>query len=165
VIEDPMNLPYGQLSNWKSFRKYAFSISLFLIFGLPINGATVSSPDGRLLLTIDTATDGTNPPTQHLVYQMSFRGKLLIGPSALRLDLEGQPPLGSNMQIVNTTASSEDHTYMLVTGKASQVRDHYNALRVDLQEPSGIRRKLTIEARAPTTTQLPFAILSPNKMP
>ena len=144
---------YGKLSKWKSFRKYAFSISLFLALGLSVNAAsenaaTVSSPDGRLTLTIETTTEGTNPPSPHLVYQLSSRGKLLVEPSALRLDLEGQPSLGDKMQMVNTTASSEDHTYKLVTGKASQVRDHYNALRVDLQEPSGIGRKLTIEARA-----------------
>jgi len=143
-----MNLLYGELSNWKSFRKYAFSISLFLAIGSSVNAATVSSPDGRLILTIETTTEGTNPPTPHLAYQVSFRGKVLVEPSALRLDLEGQPPLGNNVQMVNTTASSEDHTYELVTGKASQVRDHYNALRVDLREPSGIGRKLTIEARA-----------------
>ncbi len=143
-----MNMLYGELSKWKSFRKYAFSISLFLALGSSVNAATVSSPDGRLILTIETTTEGTNPPTPHLVYQLAFRGKLLIEPSALRLELEGQPPLGNNVQMVNTTASSKDHTYKLVTGKASQVRDHYNALRVDLREPSGTGRKLTIEARA-----------------
>src|SRR6266481_4622090 len=114
-----------EILTWKSFCKYGFSIFLFLALGSPANAVTVSSPDGRLVLTIDTTTDGANPPTAHLVYQLSFRGKLLVEPSALRLDLEGQPPLGSNMQIVNTTASSEDHTYKLVTGKASQVRDQY----------------------------------------
>jgi alpha-glucosidase len=143
-----MNLLCGELSKWKSFRKYALSISLLFVFGLPVNAATVSSPDGRLVLTIQITTDGANLPTRHLVYQLSFRGKLLIEPSALRLDLEGQSPLGSNIHIVNTTASSEDRTYNLVTGKASQVRDHYNALRVDLEEPGGMGRKLTIEARA-----------------
>src|SRR6266700_3335858 len=108
-----MNMLYGELSKWKSFRKYAFSISLFLALGSAVNATTVSSPDGRLILKIETTTEGTNqptnPPTLHLVYQLAFRGKLLIEPSALRLDLEGQPPLGSNIQIVNTTASSGDH--------------------------------------------------------
>ena len=143
-----MILLYGELSKWESFWKYAFTISLYLALGSSVNAATVSSPDGRLVLTIDTTTDGATPPTPHLIYQLSFRGKLLVEPSALRLDLEGQPPLGSNMQIVNTTGLSEDHTYKLVTGKASQVRDHYNAVRVDLQELGGMGRKLTIEARA-----------------
>ena len=95
-----MNLLYGELSKWKSFRKYASSISLFLALGSSVNAATLSSPDGRLILTIETTTEGTNPPTTHLVYQLSFRGKLLVEPSALRLDLEGQPPLGNKMQMV-----------------------------------------------------------------
>jgi alpha-glucosidase len=111
--------------------------------------ATVSSPDGRLTLIIDTTSEGeTSSSQQHLVYQVSFRGKVLIEPSALRLDLEGQPPLGANVHIVNAVPSSEDHNYTLVTGKASQVRDHYNALRVDAEEPDGMGRTLTIEARA-----------------
>ena len=143
-----MNLLYAELSKWKSFRKYAFAISLLLALGSSVNATTVSSPDGRLILTIETTTEGTKLPAPHLVYQLAFRGKLLIEPSALRLDLEGQPPLGSDIQIVNTAASSEDHTYKLVTGKTSQVRDHYNALRVDLEEPGGMGRKLIIEARA-----------------
>jgi alpha-glucosidase len=121
---------------------------LLLALAARAHAATVSSPDGRLLLTVDTASDGTAPSGRHLVYQISFRGKPLIEQSALRLDLEGQPPLGANVHIINTTQSSEDHNYMLVTGKVSQVRDHYNALRVDAEEPNGMGRKLTIEARA-----------------
>ena len=138
----------GELLTWRVFGRYALLVSLFLAFEARLHAATVSSPDGRLILTIETTTYGTNPPRPHLIYQLSFRGKLLIEPSALRLDLENQPPLGSDMRIVDTTATSEDHIYKLVTGKASQVRDHYNALRVDLGEPAGMGRKLTIEARA-----------------
>ena len=107
---DMMNLLNGGLLKW-SFCKYAFLISLFLAFGPLVNAATLSSPDGRLVLAIETTIEGNDPPTPHLVYQLAFRGKLLIEPSVLRLDLESQPPLGSNIQIVNTTASNEDHTY------------------------------------------------------
>src|SRR6266481_1746818 len=137
-----------EILTWKSFCKYGFSIFLFLALGSPANAVTVSSPDGRLVLTIEATTDGTNPPTPRLVYKVSFRGKQLIEASALRLDLEGQHPLGDNVHIVNSASTSEDHAYTLVTGKASQVRDHYNALRVELGEPGGTDRRLTIEARA-----------------
>jgi alpha-glucosidase len=137
-----------RLSNPSVFHKLTFLTWLVLAFGPPATAANVSSPDGRLVLTIETiATDG-NPVAQRLVYKVSFRGKQLIEASALRLDLEGQSPLGDNVHIVNSTTTREDHTYTLVTGKASQVRDHYNALRVDLGEPGGKDRKLTIEARA-----------------
>jgi alpha-glucosidase len=141
-----MNLRHGIASQRKRFRRLA--IVLLIIPAAVAYAATVSSPDGRLTLTVDTSVDGPAPSGRHLVYQVSFRGKVLIEPSALRLDLEGQPPLGADVHIVNTTQSSEDHNYTLVSGKASQVRDHYNALRVDVEEPSGMGRKLTIEARA-----------------
>ncbi len=130
------------------FHKLTFLTWLVLAFGAPATAATVSSPDGRLVLTIETIATEGNPVGQRLVYKVSFSGKQLIEASALRLDLEGQSPLGDNVHIVNSTTTSEDHTYALVTGKASQVRDHYNALRVDLGEPGAMGRKLTIEARA-----------------
>lgn len=78
------------MANCRSGSHFANMHSQFLSSlpsDLPVIAATVLSPDGRLLLTIETTTDGTNPPTPHLVYRMSFRGKLLIEPSALRLDL------------------------------------------------------------------------------
>src|SRR6266576_5950646 len=130
------------------FHKLTFLTWLVLAFGAPATAATVSSPDGRLVLTIETIATEGNPVGQRLVYKVSFSGKQLIEASALRLDLEGQSPLGDNVHIVNSTTTSEDHTYALVTVKASQVRDHYNALRVDLGEPGAMGRKLTIEARA-----------------
>ncbi len=123
--------------------------SLFLLLTLvsTSRAETLSSPDGRLVLVIETQTAG-NPPGEQLVYRVTFRGKPLVDPSALRLEFEGRRPLGTDVRIVNATPSSADETYRLLTGKASEARNHYNALRVDLEEPSGLRRKLTIEARA-----------------
>ncbi len=121
--------------------------SLFF-FGLTAWAETLSSPDGRLVLVIETSASAANPQESQLVYRVTFRGKPLVDQSTLRLELEGQHPLGSDLRIVKATPSSFDETYRLLTGKASEVRNHYNALRVDLEEPSGLRRKLTIEARA-----------------
>jgi alpha-glucosidase len=111
---------------------------------------TLSSPDGRLVLVIETQppASAADSASGQLVYRVAFRGKSLVEQSALRLELEGQRPLGTDVRIVNTTPSSADETSHLITGKASEVRNHYNALRLDLEEPTGLRRKLTIEARA-----------------
>jgi alpha-glucosidase len=145
---DLMIIRNRRLSNPSVFYRLTFLTWLVLAFGARATAANVSSPDGRLVLTIETIATEGNPVAQRLVYKVSFRGKQLIEASALRLDLEGQSPLGDNAHIVNSATISEDHTYTLVTGKASRVRDHYNALRVDLGEPGGMGRKLTIEARA-----------------
>ncbi|MCP5113829.1 MAG: glycoside hydrolase family 97 protein, partial [bacterium] len=66
----------------------------------------------------------------------------------LRLELQGRPPLGSSVRIVNTSRSTVDEPYRLVTGKASTARNHSNALRVELTENGRYPRKLIIEARA-----------------
>lgn len=123
--------------------------------------STLNSPDGRLTITLKTIAgaaheqfDSPNaqnrlerPPSQ-VSYSVSFQGKLLIEESALRLDLQGQRPLGPDMRVANTSQRTVDESYRLVTGKVSLVRNHYNALQMDLEENGGPQRKLTIEARA-----------------
>jgi alpha-glucosidase len=124
--------------------------------------AVLHSPDDRLAITFQTvaktqpspagrpsAPSNQPPPAGgQLVYSVSFQGKPLIEQSALRLDLQGQKPLGSEVRIVNTAFSKTDETYRLVTGKASSVRNQCNALRIDLEETGDPGRKLVIEARA-----------------
>src|SRR5262245_34420139 len=108
---------------------------------------TVSSPDGRMLLTIEAAPNGATPPASPLSYQLSFRGKPLIERSALRLELEGRRPLGADVRVLGSIPSRGDDTYRLIAGKSSGVRAHYNALRVDLEE-AGQTGKFSVEARA-----------------
>jgi alpha-glucosidase len=122
--------------------------------------AVLSSPDGRLAITFRTVVRNESGPAQResapsaqpapaggqLVYAVSFQGKPLIEPSALRLALKGAAPLGENVRLVNSVPSKTDETYRLVAGKTNTVRDHFNALRVECEEDAG--RKLVIEARA-----------------
>jgi alpha-glucosidase len=104
--------------------------------------AVLSSPDRRLTITFRTVESSQkiqgreaapNPaPTPNgsqLVYEVSFQGKPLIQPSALRLDLKDQAPLGVNVRIVNATVTTKDESYTLVAGKASSVKNHFNALQ------------------------------------
>jgi alpha-glucosidase len=123
--------------------------------------AVLSSPDGKLSITFQTVTppqDATEtvidpvmpvaPAGGQLVYAVSFQGKPLIDQSPLGLDLQGQVLLGPNVRIVNAARSQTDETYKLIAGKASSVRNHFNAVRVDLEETGTPGRKLAMEARA-----------------
>jgi alpha-glucosidase len=83
-----------------------------------------------------------------LAYKVSFQGKPVIDTAAMRLELQGQSPLGSRVRIVGATPSKIDETYRLVAGKASTVRNYCNALRIDLEETGDPGRKLVVEARA-----------------
>ncbi len=100
------------------------------------------SPDGQLSIQFETTAAG------QLTYSVQFHGKALLNASALKLDLQGQRPLGANVRIAGAKTSTVDETYRLVTGKASTVRNHYNAVRIELEEAGATARKLAVEARA-----------------
>jgi alpha-glucosidase len=111
--------------------------------------AAIKSPDGRVVITFRTVAEGNAADAGgRLLYAVALEGKPLIDESAMSLDLADQAPLGANVRMVNVAHSNTDETYRLVSGKASSVRNHYNAARIDLVESGGAGRKLTIEARA-----------------
>jgi alpha-glucosidase len=109
---------------------------------------TVESPDKRLAAKFETIVDNTPAATGRLVYSVTFAGKPLLDRSGLSLELQGQRPLGPHVRIVNATPSSVDDSYELVTGKTNHVRDHYNAVRIELTDDQGDPRKLNLEVRA-----------------
>lgn len=128
-------------------------------------GPALKSPDGQLVITFTIAQGGgTQSDSGQLLYSVTFRGKPLIDDSKLALTLEGARPLGENVQITGSTPSSTDETYHLLTGRASTVRDHYNAIRLDVAEPVGRERKMSIEARA-YDDAIAFRYLLPKQNP
>jgi alpha-glucosidase len=102
----------------------------------------LKSPDGRLVLTFETGGKG------QVAYSVTYKDKPLIERSDMTLNLQGQRPLGAEVKIVRAAPSAIDETYRLVTGKASVVRNHYNALKLDLEETGSAPRQLSVEARA-----------------
>ncbi len=125
----------------------------------------LQSPDSRLAIQFKIISDGNaKAGSGQLVYSVTFHGKPLIDASKLSLTLQSERPLGSNLRIVNVTPSSIDQTYRLVTGKASVVQDHYNTLRLELTEDSGLQRKLVIEARA-YNDAIAFRYVVPEQRP
>jgi alpha-glucosidase len=124
--------------------------------------AELASPDGRLRMSFQTiplteqgaqlATGrgqaASAPSGSHLVYSITYRGKPLIDASPIQVDLEGARPLGENAAIAGVAPSSGDDNYTLVAGRTSSVHDHYNALSFDVNESTGLHRRMRIEARA-----------------
>jgi alpha-glucosidase len=121
------------------------AVLLIVLSSITAHAQSVSlkSPNGQLEIAIET--DGSSGA---LSYSCNYRGKSLITKSALRLHLAGARPLGESVHILRQTPSQVDDTQRLVTGKASTVRNHYNAVLVETQETRGLERMLNIEARA-----------------
>jgi alpha-glucosidase len=121
--------------------RYLFLLAGFAAAALAQKTLSVTSPNGNLQLTFSTS------PAGQLDYQVSFHGKEFISPSALGLNFQGRAPLGAHVHITNSESSSHDDSYKLLHGKASTVRDKYNALRIDTTDDRS-SRMISMEARA-----------------
>ncbi len=102
-------------------------------------GPAVSSPDGRLRLSV-SVTGG------RLTYALSRGARQVVLPSALGLRLTDGSTLGSDVQLVGTSRRAHDSTWKPVWGADSQVRDRYHELTVSLRQAGG--RLFDVIARA-----------------
>ena len=118
---------------------FLYLLSLCALFTLKANAQTLSSPDGQLqvLFSVD---DGI--PT----YQLSYKGKTVIKPSKMGLELFDSPDLIHNFSIIDTQTSSFDETWTPVWGEESKIRNHYNEMAVTLQQEN-TQRKMIVRFR------------------
>ncbi|GIM55210.1 glycoside hydrolase family 97 protein [Capnocytophaga cynodegmi] len=133
------------------------SIILALITTMSINAQqSLKSPDGNLLLNF--SIQGGKPQ-----YSLNYKGKQVIKPSFLGLELKGENKmefgteinrndnnaensLYDNFKLVSSNTSTFDETWEPVWGEEKQIRNHYNELEVSLHQ--GVTdRKLIIRFR------------------
>ena len=109
----------------------------------------LKSPNGALEISIATVR-GQSVQTEggQLAYRVAFRGQPVLEWSNLGLAIEGSPALGQAVRIDSSQPSSQDETWTPVQGKASPIRNRYNAVTVQTVGTAADARRLTIETRA-----------------
>jgi hypothetical protein len=135
-------------------------IFFYLLLCLPATGfageAELYSPDGNLKMRCSLQADGAP------VYELSYRGAVVIKPSRLGLELTGgskvtfgdeinqtkdpQTSLYDRFRIVKADTSSFDETWQPVWGDERSIRNRYNELAVTLQQ-TGTGRCMLIRFR------------------
>jgi len=100
---------------------------------------TVSSPDGRLTLSAGVRQG-------HAYYQLSRGCEPIITPSNLGFQLS-QGLLNGHFRIVGFQRDAKDETWEQPWGEERFVRNHYNELRLRLQEKDGLKRLLNVVFR------------------
>jgi alpha-glucosidase len=109
----------------------------------------LTSPNGALEISFATVRgQSVQAAGGQLAYRVAFHGQPVLQWSNLGLLLEGTPPLGPAVRIESSQPSSQDETWTAVQGKASRIRNHYNAVTVETVEMAANGRRLAIEARA-----------------
>ena len=122
----------------------------------------LKSPDGNLVMTFRLSDKGQP------VYELSYKGKAVIKPSTLGLELKDMhqhvyinasgstekvevsakemTDLQTGFQLKDVKTSTFDETWRPVLGEVSQIRNHYNELLVELTQPRQ-QRELDIRFR------------------
>jgi glucan 1,4-alpha-glucosidase len=116
-------------------------IGLLLVFVHAVTAQELKSPDGKLTMTFSLQPDGT--PT----YQLQFKGKPVIKPSALGLELKGDAKsLLNDFTVTNSETVSHDSNWKPVWGEVNTIRNNYNELAVTLTQ-KGTDRRMIIRFR------------------
>ena len=117
-------------------------ISLFALLPLVAMAQTVKSPNGKISVTFSLTGNGV--PT----YEMTYKGKAVVKPSHLGLELakdkhaskgKDETDLMDGFKVAESKTSTFDETWKPVWGETSTIRNHYNELEVDLNQPSADR--------------------------
>ncbi|MEG2770788.1 MAG: glycoside hydrolase family 97 protein [Alistipes sp.] len=99
----------------------------------------LTSPNGRLTLSVSVYDSIPH-------YALSYKGKEVILPSCLGLELKGQPSLMNGFVQTAATRTAFDETWTPVWGETKTIRNHYNELAINLTQPS-TQRQLTLRFR------------------
>ena len=124
--------------------------SLLLAMPMMVNAGSVKSPNGNVELTFSVNPDGRP------VYEMTYKGKAVVKPSFLGLELakDKHASLGlqehdlmAGFKVEKEETSTFDETWKPVWGETATIRNHYNELAVTLSQQWLERMPSTPEGR------------------
>ena len=101
---------------------------LAFLVGTSAKAESITSPDGQLKL--DFSVNAQGEP----VYELSYKGKEVIKPSRLGLELKNDPGLMNGFTLADTRTSTFDETWEPVWGEVKSIRNHYNEMAVTLNQ-------------------------------
>lgn len=96
-------------------------------------GAQISSPSGTITLNAEVVDSVP-------VYSVTYKGKPVILPSKLGLELADGPDMMDGFCQTAVETSSFDETWQPVWGENKNIRNHYNELLVKLDQPRCYRK-------------------------
>lgn len=119
-----------------------FCLSLFAAtLSLTAADVTVSSPDGNLVLTIQT--DGA------LTYTLASGDTQLVAPSPMGYEFKGEKPLSGPFTLVSPARvkTATDHWRPVVKNRHDDIFLAWNEATLQLIESEGDRRRMDVEVR------------------
>ena len=122
------------MKNMKAIK--LFCLLLFLFVSNWAMSESITSPNGQLQLNFSVNAQGEP------IYELSYKGKAVIKPSKLGLELKDAPGLMNGFTLANTQTSTFDETWEPVWGEVKQIRNHYNEMAVTLNQKAQDRNMI-----------------------
>ena len=116
------------MKNMKIGTVIGLCLLLSFFFGTSAKAESITSPDGQLKLNFSVNMQGEP------VYELSYKGKEVIKPSKLGLELKNDPGLINGFTLADIKTSAFDETWEPVWGEVKQIRNHYNEMAVTLDQ-------------------------------
>ena len=126
-----------------TLRLFSAGLASALLAGtaVPALAGTVSSPDGRITVTLETDNDGVP------FYTVARDGKPLLAKSTMGFNFTDADPLRRNLQIVEETTNKADTRWEQPWGERRWAIDRHNELAVTLAEKDDTPRRVTVRLR------------------
>ncbi len=102
----------------------------------------VRSPDGHI--QVEFSLDDAGTP----YYQVNYKNQTILEPSRLGFVFKDDPPLNQGFVLKDLEQSTFDETWEQPWGEVRYIREHYNELKLHLQEEFDLQRELVIVIRA-----------------
>lgn len=115
----------------------------------------LSSPDGRLVTTIETG--------ETLSYGVTFNGKTVLDKSSITMTLSTGEVWGNKPSLKGKKQTTVDATIASPLYRASQLRDNYNALTLSFSKDYSVEFRAYndgVAYRFTTTRKTPFNVVS-----
>lgn len=112
---------------------------------LPLSAAqaeTVSSPDGRIVVTVDADNEGKP------FYEVTRDGAPVIARSNIGFTFTDADPMRRNFQVVSTTKDAVDTRWEQPWGERQWVDDKHNELALTFAQRDEDARQFTVRVRA-----------------
>ena len=113
--------------------KKIFIATMAMMMALTANAIEQKSPNGNIVVNVDLNAQGTP------YYQVTYKGREVIKPSTLGIELAEQNSLMDQFRINRTSTTTFDETWQPVWGETRDIRNHYNELFIEMEKPSNGR--------------------------
>ena len=103
---------------------------------------TVSSPSGNNSIDFQVTDDGAP------IYLVNHKDKVVIDTSSMGFDFKDQESIKNHLKIIGSSTNAVNETWEMPWGEQKDVVNHYNELKVELEETQAPNRKINVYFRA-----------------